>query len=552
MIMNNTIIITFENNVKKEYPKGIKLKEIIESIKEDYPYEIICGKFKNQIINLEDPIKKSGTLKLYDIASIQGNKIYERGLLLLFEIAVMNILGKDTRIKIRQPIGKGIYFQVNKKITEEQLKELKEYMKQKSKENIPFEKIETSRMEAIEYFKSINREDKVKTLSYLTSKFVTLYKVEGNYNYVLGDLPSSTGVLKYFDLTTLENGIMVRFPFTYDKGKVAKYIHHEKFFNSLEEYSAWGSLLNINNLGELNEAVIKRGAGEVINLSEILQDYKLLSIAEKITLNKNNIKIILITGPSSSGKTTTAKKLSLYLKALGLNPYHLSLDDYFLNRDNTPLDENGKPDYESIRAIDVKLFNNQIEKMLKGTKVITPTYDFIEGKKQFNRPIQLADNDILVIEGLHALNELICKDIPRKNKFKIYISPLSYLNIDDDNRISQTDIRLLRRMTRDNRTRGYSPAHTLGSWDDVRRGEEKYVFPYQDEADVIFNSFLAYELGVIKVYAEPLLYSVPQDDPNYDTAVRLLNLLKFVLPIPSTNIPALSILREFIGESYFE
>jgi len=548
----NNIVITFENNSKKEYPKGTKLKDNKKSVKEDYPYEVICGKFKNQIINYEDSILKSGNLKLYDITSIQGNKIYERGLLLLFEIAVMNILGKDTKLKIRQPIGKGIYFEINKKVSEEKLKEIKEYMKQKAQEDIPFETIETSRMEAIEYFKSINREDKVKTLSYSTSKFVTLYKVEGNYNYVLGDLPSSTGVLKYFDLTTLEDGILVRFPFTYDKSKVAKYVHHEKFFNNLEEYSKWGNLLNINNLGELNEAVIQRGAGEVINLAEILQDYKLLSIAEKIALNKNNIKMILITGPSSSGKTTTAKKLSLYLKVLGLNPYHLSIDDYFLNRDNTPLDENGKPDYESIRAIDVKLFNNQMEKLLKGTKVITPTYDFIDGKKQFNRPIQLKENDILVIEGLHALNETLCKDIPKKSKFKIYISPLSYLNIDNDNRISQTDIRLLRRMVRDNRTRGYSPTKTLANWDDVRRGEEKYVFPYQDDANVIFNSFLAYELSVIKIYAEPLLYSVPQDDPNYDTAVRLLNLLKFVLPIPSKDVPALSILREFIGESYFE
>jgi len=548
----NNIIITFENNIKKEYPKGVKLKEIIESVREDYPYEIVCGKFKNQIIHYEDSILKSGTLKLYDISSSQGNKIYERGLMLLFEVASKKILGEDVKIKIRHPIGKGIYFEINKKITEEKLKEIKEYMKEKVKEDILFERIETSRMEAIEYFKSVKREDKVKTLSYTTSKFVSLYKFEGNYNYVLGDIPSNTGILKYFDLTLLEKGIVVRFPFAYDKGKVTKYIHHEQYFNNLDEYSKWGSLLNINNLGELNEAVIQRGAGEVINLSEILQDYKLLSIAEKIALNQNNIKVVLLTGPSSSGKTTTAKKLSLYLKVLGLNPHHLSIDDYFLNRENTPLDENGKPDYESIRAIDVKLFNNQMDKLLKGTKVITPTYDFIEGKKQFNRPLQLKENDILVIEGLHALNENLCKDIPKKNKFKIYISPLSYLNIDNDNRISQTDIRLLRRMIRDNRTRGYPPSKTLANWDDVRRGEEKYVFPYQDEANVIFNSFLAYELGVIKSYVVPLLFSVSQDDPNYDTAVRLLKLLKFVLPIPSTDVPALSILREFIGESYFE
>ena len=548
----NNIVITFENNVKKEYPKGVKLKEIIDSVKENYSYEIVCGKYKNQILGLEDAINKSGVLKLYDITSIQGNKIYEKGLMLLFEVSALKVLGNNIKIKIKHPVGKGIYFEIDKKVTEENLKEIKEVMKQKVKENIPFEKIETSRMEAIEYFKSIKREDKVKTLSYTTSKFVSLYKLGGTYHYILGDLPSKTGILKYFDLTLLENGIVVRFPFAYDKGKVSKYIHHEQSFNNLEEYSEWGNLLNINNLGELNEAVIKRGAGEIIHLSEILQDYKLLSIAEKIALNKNNIKVILLTGPSSSGKTTTAKKLSLYLKVLGLNPYHISLDDYFLNRENTPLDENGKPDYESVRALDIKLFNNQMEKLLKGNKVITPTYDFIEGKKQFNRTIQLKENDILVVEGLHALNDEIGKEIPKKNKFKIYISPLSFLNIDNDNRISQTDIRLLRRMIRDYRTRGYSPSHTLSTWDDVRRGEEKYVFPYQDEADVIFNSFLAYELGVIKTYAEPLLFSISQTDPNYDTAVRLLKLLKFVLPIPSENIPELSILREFIGKSYFE
>ena len=237
---------------------------------------------------------------------------------------------------------------------------------------------------------------------------------------------------------------------------------------------------------------------------------------------------------------------------MGLNPIPISLDDYFLNRDQTPINENGKPDFESLRAIDVKLFNNQINKLLKGTKVTAPTFDFIEGKKNFNKVIQMGENDILVVEGLHALSEEILKEIPKDRKFKIYISPLVYLNVDDDNRINLTDIRLLRRMVRDNRTRGYGPSKTLASWCEVRDGEEKYVFPYQDYADVIFNTFLAYELAVLKVYAEPLLYKVSSDDPEYLTAVRLIRLLDLILPLPGDDVPSVSILREFIGNGYFE
>ena len=245
-------------------------------------------------------------------------------------------------------------------------------------------------------------------------------------------------------------------------------------------------------------------------------------------------------------------KLSLYLRSLGLNPTHLSLDDYFLERSETPLGPNGKPDFESLNAIDVKLFDSQVSKMLKGTKVTVPTFNFIEGKKEYKRTVQLKDNDILIIEGLHALNEELLTNIPRKKKFKVYISPLIYLNIDNDNRIGMTDLRLLRRMVRDNRTRGYSPSVTLGTWMKVRSGEEKHVFPYQDNADALFNTSLAYELAVIKTYAEPLLFTISEEDPNYQLAQRLIELLKFVLPIPSESVPKTSILREFIGDSYFE
>ena len=549
----DTIKITLEDGTKKEYQKGIKFSEVVKDLQPNYEFDIISGEYNNQLISYQDTLIKNGDLILYDINTKYGNKIYEKGLTFLFKVSALEILGKDTKIKIRHSIDKGIFCEISKKLNKEIVKQIKDKMKEKVEKEIPFVRIETSRLEAMEYFKKIKREDKTKTLFYSTSEYVPLYRFEGVYDYILGELPNDTGVLKYFDLTLLENkGIVLRFPSIYDNGKVIKYTHHEKYFNTLEEYANWGKVLDINNVGELNQAISDNKVGEIINLAEIVQDYKLLTIAEEIALNKNDLKIILISGPSSSGKTTTSKKLGLYLKTLGITPYALSLDDYFINRKDTPLDENGNPDYESLRAIDTKLFNNQIEKLLKGQKVITPTFDFITGEKKFEKSLQLKENDVLIIEGLHALNDGILKTIPKKNKYKIYISPLTFLNIDNDNRISMTDIRLLRRIVRDNRVRGYNPSHTLNKWTEVRKGEEKYVFPYQDSADVIFNSSLVYELGVLKTYAEPLLFSVKEHDPEYYTAIKLIELLKYVLPIPSDDIPSVSILREFIGGSFFE
>ena len=547
------IILTLDNGKKKEFVKGIKLKEVINLLKEEYPNDIISAKYNSSIINYEDTINKSGTLSLYDINTKQGNKIYERGLLYLFEVSALEVLGKDTKIIVKYSLDKGIFCKIDKNINTTDITNIKKIMKDKVKASLPFTKIETTRNEAIEYFKSIKREDKVRNLFYNISEFVTLYKLEDTYNYIIGDLPNNTSVLKYFDLSLIEGkGIVVRFPSIYDNSKVLKYTHHDNYFNSLEEYSEWGNKLNINNLGELNDYISNSNSGNLIQLSEIMQDYKLLNIAEEIVLNKDDYKVILLSGPSSSGKTTTSMKLSLYLKSLGLNPTHLSMDDYFLERDQTPLGPNGKPDFESLNALDIKLFDSQISKLLKGTKVTVPTFNFIIGKKEYKRTIKMQKNDILIIEGLHALNENILKNIPKKNKFKVYISPLTYLNIDDDNRISMTDLRLLRRIVRDNRTRGYSPSTTLNNWEDVRKGEEKYVFPYQDNANVMFNTSLAYELGVLKTYVEPLLYTVKADDPEYLTARRLLELLKCVLPISSESVPQISIIREFIGGSYFE
>ena len=547
----NNIIITFEDNTKHEYRNGIKLLEVIKDIGDSQ--EIICANFNNSIINYNDTLNKSGKLILYDISSPMGSRIYEKGLTFLFRISTLEVLGKNTSIKIRNSIGKGIFFEIDKPVTENDINEIKKNMQEKVNKAIPFEKIETTMHEALTYFKQIKREDKVKTLFYNKDQYVKLYKFDGIYNYILGSLPHDSSILKHFDLTLIpEKGIVLRFPTIYDNGKIIKYKHHEKFFNNINEFLKWSKILNISSVGELNDMIIKSPPGELINLSESIQEYCLQSIAERIKINENKIKIVLISGPSSSGKTTSAKKLSMYLKTMGLNPVAMSLDDYFHNREDTPLNENGTPDYESLRAIDVKLFNNQIEKLLKGNKVIAPTFNFIKGKKEFNKTIQMKDNDILIIEGLHALSEELLSDIPKNKKFKIYTSPLVYINIDDDNRINLTDIRLIRRIVRDNRTRGYSPSHTLAHWSEVRDGEEKYVFPYQDSADIVFNTFLPYELPVMKVHALPLLYKVQPDDPEYLTALRLINLLDLVLPMPSEDIPSLAIIREFIGKGYFE
>lgn len=549
----DTITLTFENGEKKEYMKGIKLKEVIETIKDDYTHDIIAGVLKNHIISYEDAITKSGTLFLKDINSKIGNQIYELGLIYLFESSILDILGKDTTINIKHSLDKGIYCEISKPVDDDILTIIKDDMKDKVSKAIPFVKIETSRLEAIEYFKKIGRMDKAKTLFYNTSDYIPLYKFNGLYNYVIGTLPQDTSFLKYFDLTKIEDSsIVLRFPGVRDNSKVLKYTPHPKYLESIQEYSEWGRILNINNVGDLNEYVSTNDPAELINLSEIMQDYKLLSIAENITLNKDEIKFILISGPSSSGKTTTSRKLGMYLKTLGINPIPISLDDYFVNRIDNPLDEYGKPDYETINAIDVKLFQTHINKLLNGEKVLTPIYDFVEGKKIFKKEVQIRENDVLIIEGLHALNDTLTKDIPKKNKYKIYISPLTFLNIDNDNRIKMTDIRLLRRMIRDNRTRGYSPSQTLDNWHSVRRGEDNGVFAYQDEADVVFNSSLAYELGVLRTYAMPLLFSVKEDDKEYLTALRLIEFLMTVLPIPSDYVPKVSLLREFIGGSYFE
>lgn len=365
-------------------------------------------------------------------------------------------------------------------------------------------------------------------------------------------MPSSTGKLKDFDLTFVkENGFVLQFPTIYQPGKIPAYKHHPHMFEVFQECRDWAKIIGVENSVDLNRVVSLGKINDLIRIDETLQSNRLLNLAREINKKRKDIKIVLMAGPSSSGKTTTSRKLRMYLESFGLHPKVLSMDDYFVEREDNPVDETGKPDYECLEAIDLKLFDKQVEDLLKGKEVTIPTYSFVLGKKEFKNSIALNEEDILLIEGIHALDNKILTNIPRNKKFKIYISALTELNIDNHNRVSTTDNRLLRRIIRDNRTRNNNVDYTLKSWDSVRRGEEKYIFPYQDDADFTFNSALIYEIGVLKTYVEPLLYSVSQDSPYYEEAKRLIEFLRLFLPIPADVIPQDSILREFIGGSCF-
>ena len=389
-------------------------------------------------------------------------------------------------------------------------------------------------------------------MTYNTNSYVTLYRLGNYYNYFYNYMPPSTDKLASFDLTYIDDkGFMLRFPTVYINDKIKPYKHHQGMFEVFNDYRKWSKIMGLENSVDLNRIVSQGKVNDLIRIDETLQNNKLLEVARNINAHKDKVKIVLIAGPSSSGKTTTSIKLCTFLQSFGLNPKVLGMDDYFVDRENNPKDKDGNYDYECLEAMDIKLFNDQVEQLLSNKEILTPTYNFITGKKEFKNKMKLQNNDILIIEGIHAIDTHILDNIDRSKKFKIYISALTELNIDDHNRISTTDHRLLRRIIRDNRTRGYDVETTIKNWASVRNGEEKYIFPYQDEADVTLNSALIYEMGVLKTYVEPLLYSVQDTSPYYEEAKRLIRFLQMFFPIPSDAIPQDSVLREFIGNGCF-
>lgn len=540
------------NGKTYKYSKGITLLEIANEVEKDRKHPILLAKINNGYKELSSPITESCEVEFLDLSSREGNRCHVNGLVYMLVYAVKKLYGQKEDIIVQRSLDKGIYIETSFRLTETKLANIKECMKALIKADIPITKVTIDRLEAIKYFESIGDSSKAGVMNYNTNSYITLYRLGNSYNYFYSKMAPSTGKLKEFDLTYLtDNGFVLRFPTIYMPDKIKKYEHQANMFKVFQETRDWAKLINVKDIVDLNRIVSTGKISDLIKIDETLQSNRLLNIAKEINERKNKVKIVLIAGPSSSGKTTTTRKLCMYLQSFGLTPRVVSMDDYFVEKQDTPLDENGKPDYECLEAMDIKLFDKQMAALMSGEKVIMPTYNFALGKKEFKEEVQIGEKDILLIEGIHALDDKILTNIKRENKYKIYISALTELNMDTHNRICTSDNRLLRRIIRDNRTRDYRVEYTLQLWDSVRRGEEKYIFPFQGEADATINSASIYELGVIKTYAEPLLYSVPLESPYYEEAKRLINFLRLFLPIPADAIPEDAVVREFIGGSYF-
>ena len=540
------------NNHKYQVSKGVTLEELASQFQKEYRYPIILAKVNNVLKELTSEITNQATIEFLDLTSREGNRTHISGLTYVLIYAIKKLYGKNADALVQHSLDKGIYIETNFKLTSSKVTAIKEEMQKIVESDMPITKMTIDRLEAIDYFEKIGEKVKAGVMRYNTNTYITLYRLGNYYNYFYNLMPTSTGKLGAFNLTYIkENGFLLQFPTVYISEKIKPYQPHPGMFEAFQEYRDWAKIMKVENSVDLNRVISTGKISDLIRIDETLQSNRLLMLSRRINENKDKIKIVLLAGPSSSGKTTTSRKLCMFLQSFGLHPKVLSMDDYFVEREENPKDENGNPDYECLEAIDLKLFDSQLSDLLKGKEVTIPTFNFALGKKEYRDKLMLQNDDIIVIEGIHALDPKILTNIPRENKFKIYISPLTELNMDNQNRVSTTDNRLLRRIIRDNRTRGYDVEHTLRTWTSVREGEEKYIFPYQDEADYTINSALIYEIGVLKTYVEPLLYSVPNDSPYYEEAKRLINFLRLFLPIPADDIPQDSILREFIGNGCF-
>lgn len=549
--MTNELIIEIEGYGNIVVHKDTTLYDLIKRLNKTD--DIIACSINNEIVELSYKLKEDTKLKLISIKDRMGAKIYRSGLKFIYITAIKELFGINTDVKLLHSLDKGIYTRIDLDLTVDIVKDIKAKMEELVSRDLRFEKITTSRKEAIKYFNEVKEKEKSSMYKQMTGDALTLYNLLNYYNYFYTKMPYSTGIIKSFDLTlTKDKGVMLEYPSTYDM-KIPPYTHMDQVLNVFKEYGKWADTLAVKYVSDVNNVVIEGKIKEFIELNEIKQNNDLLKIASEIEKNLNNIKLVLIAGPSSSGKTTTSKKLSLYLKNKGINPFVLSTDDFFKNRIDTPKNENGEYEYDIPEALDIDLFNEKLTSLIKGEETLLPTYNFLTGEKEYKHPpVSLKNRDLIIVEGIHTLNEMLTSKIDRKNKLKIYISPFTPLDLDRHNHVSTVDLRLIRRLVRDYRTRGYNAEETLKNWRVVRRSEEKYIFPYQKEADIVLNTALIYELGVLKTYAVPILFSVSYHSEYYSEALRIINFLKSFLNISDSMLPETALLREFVGGGYFE
>lgn len=546
--------VNYKDLEVKEYEPNTSFLEISKDFRKYYNYPVLIAKVDNHITGLNEKITRDCKVSFYDRSSNVGNSVYENTVHFILIVAIKKLLGEDADVVIDHSMDNGVYCEItNRDVDKSIIAKIDAKMHDIVADDIMINKVSVSRVDAMQYFGRKEQFDKVKVLKYISNTYVNLFRLGNIYDYFYGELAPRTKVIDDFKLTYLKgNGFILSHPNTTNPECTLDYIHHRKLFDKFLEYSKWGRILDVQNAADLNEYVSTGDYDELIRISEAYFDSQLADVADMIKDN-SNIKLVLIAGPTSSGKTTTSKKLEVYLRSKGIMTHQISIDDYFYDRSSTPKDANGDVDYESLRAIDVNAFNKDLSRLLLGERVLLPEYNFVAGKREYKKKwLQLkSDNDILIIEGLHGLNEELTMLIERRHKFKIFLSPLTQLNIDNHSRIHTSDTRILRRIVRDNRFRGYSATDTIKQWKKVREGERKYIYPYQDEADAIINSALTYEWGVLKTYAEPLLFSVKESEDVYPEALRLINFLRNFLPIPSEEVPNDSVLREFIGNSCF-
>lgn len=530
--------------------KNMTLEDFLKIINHNYKNAVI-GVIDNSIKELNTPLIKDCTVDYFDLTNNNGQKVYKRSLSFLFIKATKDVL-QEAKVELCHTLSKGQYCLIHNtnRFNDEMLVKIKNRMIELVKENLPFVKTKLNRKEAISLFKKTNRYEKIKLLENIDKETVNIYNLDGYKDYFYGYLVPSTGYLKLFDIKRENEGVVLLLPDKNNPDILKEHKQQPKLLSVFTETKNWAKIMNINLVGDLNEQISKGKYGEIIRTVEALQETKISKIAEQIAKDREK-KIVLIAGPSSSGKTSFSKRLEIQLKVNGISSIPISMDDYFVNRDKTPLNKEGNYDFESIYALDLELFNNHIKQLLNGEEVEIPSYNFQTGKREYNgHKVKLKENEILIFEGIHGLNPLLTSSIEDKSKFKIYVSPLTQLNLDYHNRISTTDCRLIRRIVRDNKFRGYSAEKTIEMWSNVRRGEENNIFPYQEEADAIFNSTLIYEISILKKYVEPLLKNVDKNSPSHIEAHRLLNFIQYFKSIDDElDIPPTSIIKEFIGGS---